>query len=129
MAILAYQEQGLFLVLVCLLTVPLAVFPIRYVGKKLVSRAIQLQAQAGTITDRFTENLAGVKEVRAFGLERYEIDRFDERIGAPGQCWRVATSQGLHNETYLLTVEDMLFTLPVASAPESRRCVPGACCR
>jgi len=74
--LLAYQEQGLFLVLVCLLTVPLAIFPIRYVGKKLVSRAIQLQAQAGTITDRFTENLAGVKEVRAFGLENYEIDRF-----------------------------------------------------
>ena len=74
--ILAYQEQGLLLVLVCLLTVPLAVFPIRYVGKKLVSRAIALQAQAGTITDRFTENLGGVKEVRAFGLEAYEIDRF-----------------------------------------------------
>ena len=74
--ILAYQEQGLLLVLVCLLTVPLAVFPIRYVGKKLVSRAIALQAQAGTITDRFTENLGGVKEVRAFGLEQYEIDRF-----------------------------------------------------
>jgi subfamily B ATP-binding cassette protein MsbA len=73
---LAYQEQGLLLVLVCLLTVPLAVFPIRYVGKKLVSRAIALQAQAGTITDRFTENLGGVKEVRAFGLEQYEIDRF-----------------------------------------------------
>jgi subfamily B ATP-binding cassette protein MsbA len=74
--ILAYNEQGLLLVLICLLTVPLAVFPIRYVGKKIVVRAIQLQAQAGTITDRFTENLAGIKEVRAFGLEKYETDRF-----------------------------------------------------
>ena len=64
MAMLAYQEQGIVLVLVCLLTVPAAVFPIRYIGKKLVSRAIQLQAQTGTITDRFTENLAAVKEVR-----------------------------------------------------------------
>jgi len=81
MAILAYQEQGLVLVLVCLLTVPVAVFPIRYVGKKLVTRAIQLQAQTGTITDRFTENLAGVKEVRAFGLERHEIDRFARLSG------------------------------------------------
>ena len=76
MALLAYQEQGLVLVLVCLLTVPIAVFPIRYVGKKLVSRAIALQAQSGTITDRFAENLAGVREVRAFGLERHEIERF-----------------------------------------------------
>ncbi len=76
MAMLAYQEQGIVLVLVCLLTVPAAVFPIRYIGKKLVSRAIQLQAQTGTITDRFTENLAAVKEVRAFGLEHHEIERF-----------------------------------------------------
>jgi subfamily B ATP-binding cassette protein MsbA len=81
MATLAYQEQGLVLVLVCLLTVPIAVFPIRYIGKKLVLRAIQLQAQTGTITDRFTENLAGVKEVRAFGLERHEIERFARLSG------------------------------------------------
>jgi subfamily B ATP-binding cassette protein MsbA len=80
-AVLAYQEQGLVLVLVCLLTVPVAVFPIRYVGKKLVSRAIQLQAQAGTITDRFSENIAGAREVRAFGLERHEIDRFSRLSG------------------------------------------------
>jgi subfamily B ATP-binding cassette protein MsbA len=81
-ALLAYQEQGLLLVLVCLLTVPLAIFPIRFVGKKLVTRAIQLQAQAGTITDRLTENLSGVKEVRAFGLESYEIDRFSRLTAA-----------------------------------------------
>ncbi|MGH7995050.1 MAG: ABC transporter transmembrane domain-containing protein, partial [Opitutaceae bacterium] len=42
--LLAFQEQGLVLVLVCLLTIPLAVLPIRYVGKKLVVRAIHLQA-------------------------------------------------------------------------------------
>ena len=75
-ALLAYDEQGLVLVLVCLLTVPAAVFPIRYIGKKLLARAIQLQAQTGTLTDRFTENLGAVKEVRAFGLEKREIDRF-----------------------------------------------------
>jgi subfamily B ATP-binding cassette protein MsbA len=79
--ILAYHEHGLILVLVCLLTVPLAVFPILYVGKKMVSRAYHLQAQAGTITDRFTENLAAVKEVRAFGLENYETERF-AKIGS-----------------------------------------------
>jgi subfamily B ATP-binding cassette protein MsbA len=74
--IIAYSEQGLFLVLVCLLTVPLAIFPIRYVGKKMLARAIHLQAQAGTITSRFTENLSAATEVRAFSLEKYEIDRF-----------------------------------------------------
>jgi len=74
--LIAYSEQGLFLVLICLLTVPLAVLPIRYVGKKMLARAIHLQAQAGTITSRFTENLAAAKEVRAFSLENYEVDRF-----------------------------------------------------
>lgn len=54
------------------------------------------------------------------GASGYEIDRFDERLGAPGECYRVATSEGLHNETYLLTVEDMLFTLPSVAAPECR---------
>jgi subfamily B ATP-binding cassette protein MsbA len=75
-AIIAYSEQGLLMVLVCLLTVPLAIFPIRYVGKKMLARAIHLQAQAGTITSRFTENLAAATEVRAFGLEKYEVGRF-----------------------------------------------------
>ncbi len=75
-AIIAYGEQGLIFVLICLGTVPLAVFPIRYVGKKMLARAIQLQGQAGNITSRFTENLAAAKEVRAFGLEKYEVDRF-----------------------------------------------------
>jgi len=78
---LAYREQGVWLMFVCLMTVPLSIFPIRYVGKKLVKRAILLQAQAGSITDRFTENLAGIKEVRAFGLEKYEVDRFARLSG------------------------------------------------
>src|SRR5581483_6467504 len=64
------------LVAVCLVTVPLCVFPIRYVGKKLVQRTEILQSHGDSITDRFTENLAGVKEVRAFGLEDYETQRF-----------------------------------------------------
>jgi len=78
---LAYREQGAWLMFICLLTVPLSIFPIRYVGKKLVKRAILLQAQAGSITERFTENLAGIKEVRAFGLEKYEVDRFSRLSG------------------------------------------------
>lgn len=73
---LAFREQGVPLVLACLAVVPLCVFPIRYVGKKLISRTAFLQSQAGNITDRFTENLGAVKEVRAFALEEREIKRF-----------------------------------------------------
>jgi subfamily B ATP-binding cassette protein MsbA len=41
-----------------------------------------LQAQAGSLTDRFTENLAATKEVRAFGLERHEVNRFRKQTNA-----------------------------------------------
>jgi ATP-binding cassette, subfamily B, bacterial MsbA len=73
---LAFKEQGIGLVLVTLAIVPVCVFPIRYVGKKMLQKAQQLQSEAGNITDRFTENLAAVKEVRAFTMESAEVARF-----------------------------------------------------
>jgi subfamily B ATP-binding cassette protein MsbA len=72
----AFHEKGVGLVLVCLGIVPLCVFPIRYVGKKLLRRAQQIQSQLGSITDRFSQNLAAAKEVRAFGLEEHEVAGF-----------------------------------------------------
>ncbi len=72
----AFREQGMALVVASLAIVPLCVFPIRYVGKKLIKRTQLLQSQGGIITNHFAENLAGVKEVRAFGLEEYEVGRF-----------------------------------------------------
>jgi len=82
LAWLAFHEQGVMLVLLVLTIVPVCVFPIRYVGRKLVDKAWMLQAQAGSLTDRFTENLAATKEVRAFGLERHEVDRFTKQTNA-----------------------------------------------
>ena len=73
---IAYQEQGVLLVLVTLAVVPLSVLPIRYVGKKLIKRAGQIQAELGGVTDIFSENLSATKEVRAFSLEEREIARF-----------------------------------------------------
>jgi ATP-binding cassette, subfamily B, bacterial MsbA len=73
---LAFTERGIVLVLVTLAIVPLCVFPIRYVGKKMLQKAQQLQSEAGNITDRFTENLGAVKEVRAFTMEASQVARF-----------------------------------------------------
>lgn len=72
----AYTEQGVALVLVTLAVVPLSVLPIRYVGKKLIKRAGQIQAELGGVTTLFSENLGATKEVRAFGLEDREVARF-----------------------------------------------------
>lgn len=72
----AYTEQGVALVLVTLAVVPLSVLPIRYVGKKLIKRAGQIQAELGGVTQIFSENLSATKEVRAFSLEARETKRF-----------------------------------------------------
>lgn len=72
----AFNEQGVVLVLICLALIPLCVFPIRFVGRKLLARAHQIQAQLGSVTDRFAENLSAAREVRAFGLEEAQTQRF-----------------------------------------------------
>lgn len=72
----AFTTDGVLLVLVCLVIVPLSVLPVRYVGRKVLRRAHQLQAHLGSVTSIFSENLAAAREVRAFGLEQREADRF-----------------------------------------------------
>lgn len=73
---LSFTERGVALVLLSLAIMPLCVFPIRYVGAKMAEKARMLQGQTGSITDRLTENLSALREVRAFGLEEMEVNRF-----------------------------------------------------
>ncbi len=73
---IAYHEQGVLFVLVTLSAVPLTVLPIRYIGRKLIRRAGQIQAELGGVTGIFSENLSATKEVRAFNLEQREVVRF-----------------------------------------------------
>jgi subfamily B ATP-binding cassette protein MsbA len=73
---IAYTEKGVALVLVSLAVVPLTVLPIRYVGKKLIKRAGQIQAELGAVTNVLSENLTATKEVRAYNLEEREVGRF-----------------------------------------------------
>lgn len=76
LAYLAFTERGVMLVLMSMAIIPVCVFPIRFVGRKLVEKARLLQMQAGSLTERYTENLSAAKEVRAFGLEDVEVNRF-----------------------------------------------------
>jgi subfamily B ATP-binding cassette protein MsbA len=73
---LSYHINGVALVLVSLAVVPVSVLPIRYVGKKLIARAGQIQAEFGAVSNRMAENLTAAKEVRSFNLEEREIQRF-----------------------------------------------------
>jgi len=76
LALASVRAEGVGMLLLCLGIVPLTVFPIRYVGRKVLRRAEQLQAQLGSLTGQFSENLAAAREVRAFGLETRETGRF-----------------------------------------------------
>jgi subfamily B ATP-binding cassette protein MsbA len=75
----SWRAEGVGMMLVCLAIVPLTVFPIRYIGRKVLRRAEQLQHEVGTLTGHFAENLAAAREVRAFGLEQRETGRFAGR--------------------------------------------------
>jgi len=72
----AITTEGLTLALVCMAIVPLSVFPVRYVGLKVLRRAQQAQAQIGSISSLLTENLGAAREVRAFSLEAHATKRF-----------------------------------------------------
>ncbi|QYM77839.1 ABC transporter ATP-binding protein/permease [Horticoccus luteus] len=76
LAVLALTSQGVLLLLVCFAVVPLVIFPIRYVGRKVIKRAAQMQAELGSVTGHFSENLSAAREVRAFSLEDREVARF-----------------------------------------------------
>ncbi|MDO8538940.1 MAG: ABC transporter ATP-binding protein [Opitutaceae bacterium] len=84
---LAFTAQGAGLALICLAVVPLTVFPIRFVGRKVIKRAAQMQSQLGDVSSRLSENLSAAREVRAFGLEERESSRF------AAACRALITSQ------------------------------------
>jgi subfamily B ATP-binding cassette protein MsbA len=75
----SWRAEGVGMMLVCLGIVPLTVLPIRYIGRKILRRAEQLQHEVGTLTGHFAENLAAAREVRAFSLEARETGRFAAR--------------------------------------------------
>jgi ATP-binding cassette, subfamily B, bacterial MsbA len=74
----AMRNHGVGLFLASLAAVPACVFPVRFIGKKLLRRAEENQRLLGDISDLATQNLAAAREVRAFGLEEKEIGRFQE---------------------------------------------------
>jgi ATP-binding cassette, subfamily B, bacterial MsbA len=74
----AWANHGVGLFLVSLAVVPACVFPIRFVGKRLLKRAEENQRLLGDISDLATQNLSAAREVRAFGIEERETSVFQE---------------------------------------------------
>jgi subfamily B ATP-binding cassette protein MsbA len=70
------ENRGVGLFLASLAIVPACVFPVRFIGKKLLRRAEENQRLLGDISDLASQNLSAAREVRAFGLEEKEIGIF-----------------------------------------------------
>jgi len=66
---------------------PLVVFYTVYFFRRIAHRFLAADEAEGALTVRVQENLTGVRVVRAFGRERYETARFDEKNTAFMKHW------------------------------------------
>jgi subfamily B ATP-binding cassette protein MsbA len=73
---LCIQESDLVILLLFLTALPLSILPIRNIGQRLRKKSGLMQSRTAAIIDRLNHNLAAVKEVRAFCLEKQEIDHY-----------------------------------------------------
>ena len=76
--LIALQNEGMSFVLLCLLVIPVCIFPIRKIGEIILKKALGMQELAGGMTAILSENLSATREVRAFNLEKREVDRFQK---------------------------------------------------
>lgn len=70
------EKSEIIFILFSLAIIPVCVLPIRFAGKKLLKRALQMQQQTGKANALVQENLAGYREIRSFNLQNREKSRF-----------------------------------------------------
>lgn len=80
----AMEKEGVFFALIGGLSIPLLVFPIRVLGKRLKKRSAALQAKAGEMSGMASEVITNPLEVRAYNLE----GRFGSLFGTIAGDWR-----------------------------------------
>lgn len=68
------------LTLISMVTVPLSVLMIVYLGKKLRKYSIRVQESLGQFTSVISENIYGGKIIRAFSMEEFEKKRFEVKL-------------------------------------------------
>jgi len=76
----ARENEGVLQIYLCLVALPIVIFPIRQFTRKIQQRARQQQDELGKLTDDLAQNLGAAREVRAFNLQGRENRRFVERL-------------------------------------------------
>lgn len=77
----SWHSKESFFLLICLLSIPVAVLPIRMLGKRLMRKAAAMQREAGDNSAILAETLGATREIRAFNLEEMMGKRFLDGIG------------------------------------------------
>lgn len=70
------------LALLSLIVFPVCIIPVALFGKRVRRNAREAQAKLGDIVSILQESIVGVRVVKAFGMEPYEVNRFAERARA-----------------------------------------------
>ncbi|RMG62484.1 MAG: ABC transporter ATP-binding protein, partial [Calditrichaeota bacterium] len=70
------------LTLLAFLVIPLSGFIIQKIGQSLKRKSHRVQERIADLTSILQETIAGIKVVKAFGMEAYEIDRFRRKTEA-----------------------------------------------
>ena len=73
---LSLKNDGAMIILGAIVSIPLCVFPIRYLGKKLLYRARLTRAKSGDMSATVIENLSSQQEVRAYSMEDSQVGKF-----------------------------------------------------
>jgi ATP-binding cassette, subfamily B, multidrug efflux pump len=66
------------LTLISLIPIPLLVVLVRFAGQMIHSRFLVIQQKLGGLSARIQENLSGIRVVKSYAREPYEIERFQE---------------------------------------------------
>ncbi|MCW1915816.1 ABC transporter ATP-binding protein/permease [Luteolibacter sp. GHJ8] len=74
------ENRDSFFLLICLLSIPVVVVPIRFLGKRLMRKAAHMQRESGDNSAILAETLGATREIRAFNLEEMMGMRFLDGI-------------------------------------------------
>lgn len=89
---------SLVLVIFCLL--PLIIYPVLRVGRRLKKISRSSQEQVAEINSTLFESISGIRIVQGFGMEKYEMERFAKQ------------NEGLY-KTMMLSISRMIMVSPL----------------
>lgn len=77
---MSMQKSEFFFLLVCLATIPLCVFPIRLIGKKLFRNAKKVQEQTGDLTAYVSDGMQAPMDIRAYNMQGGVVSKLHRHV-------------------------------------------------